>query len=39
MLRFESDFIVAFFAIAIAALVTAIVWELRQQDPVVEIHS
>ena len=34
---FESDFIVAFFAIAIASLVAAVIWELRQQDPVVEI--
>ncbi len=35
---FESKFIVAFFAIAIAALVIAIVWELRHPDPVVEIR-
>src|SRR5215831_12563384 len=34
---FESDFIVAFLAIAIGALVTAVVWELRQNDPVVEL--
>lgn len=34
---FESNFIVAFFVIAIAALVLAIVWELRHPDPVVEI--
>jgi len=34
---FESNFIVAFFAIAIVALVAAVVWELRQQDPVVEL--
>src|SRR5229473_1836157 len=35
---FESNFIVAFFAIAIVALVVAVVWELRQQDPVVELR-
>jgi uncharacterized Tic20 family protein len=35
---FESNFIVAFFAIAIVALVAAVVWELRQQDPVVELR-
>lgn len=35
---FESNFIVAFFAIAIIALVVAVVWELRQQDPVVELR-
>src|SRR5271167_293187 len=35
---FESDFIVGFFAIAIVALVAAVVWELRQQDPVVELR-
>jgi len=34
---FESNFIVGFFVIAIAALVFAIVWELRHRDPVVEI--
>src|SRR5262245_8404354 len=34
---FESNFIVAFFAVAIVALVLAVVWELRQQDPVVEL--
>jgi len=34
---FESNFIVAFFAIAIVALVTAVFWELRQNDPVVEL--
>jgi MFS transporter, DHA2 family, multidrug resistance protein len=34
---FESNFIVAFFAIAIIALVVAVLWELRQQDPVVEL--
>src|SRR6201981_3337589 len=35
---FESNFIVAFFAIAIIALVAAVVLELRQQDPVVELR-
>src|SRR5467141_867484 len=35
---FESNFIVAFFAIAIVALVVAVAWELRQQDPVVELR-
>src|SRR5271165_2464572 len=34
---FESDFIAAFFVIAIVALVAAVIWELRQQDPVVEL--
>src|SRR5690349_6480642 len=34
---FESNFITAFFAIAIVALVVAVIWELRQQDPVVEL--
>ena len=34
---FESDFIVAVFVIAIVALVVAVIWELRQQDPVVEL--
>src|SRR6516162_8286729 len=34
---FESNFIVAFFVVAIAALVLAVVWELRHPDPVVEI--
>ena len=34
---FDSNFIVAFFAIAIVALVIAVVWELRQHDPVVEL--
>ena len=34
---FESDFIAAFFVIAIVALVVAVIWELRQQDPVVEL--
>jgi MFS transporter, DHA2 family, multidrug resistance protein len=35
---FESNFIICFFAIAIAALVFAIVWEWRHPDPVVEIR-
>jgi MFS transporter, DHA2 family, multidrug resistance protein len=34
---FESDVIVSFFLIAIAALVVAVIWELRHPDPVVEI--
>ncbi len=34
---FESHFIVVFFAIALVALATAIIWELRHPDPVVEI--
>jgi MFS transporter, DHA2 family, multidrug resistance protein len=34
---FESTFIVWFFVIAMVALATAVVWELRQDDPVVEI--
>jgi DHA2 family multidrug resistance protein len=34
---FESNFIVAFFVVATAALVLAVVWELRHPDPVVEI--
>ena len=34
---FESQFITTFFVIAIAALVIAIVWELRHPDPVVEL--
>src|SRR5258708_26921723 len=34
---FESNFIVAFFVIAIAALVIALVWELHHPDPVVEV--
>ena len=34
---FESQFIVAFFAVAIAALLLAIVWELHHPDPVVEL--
>jgi MFS transporter, DHA2 family, multidrug resistance protein len=35
---FESNFIVFFFVIAIAALVFAIIWEWRHPDPVVEIR-
>src|SRR5882757_5992969 len=35
---FESNFIVAFFAVAMAALVFAIVWEWWHPDPVVEIR-
>ena len=35
---FESNFIVVFFTIAIAALVFAIIWEWRHPDPVVEIR-
>jgi MFS transporter, DHA2 family, multidrug resistance protein len=35
---FESNFIICFFAIAIAALVFAIIWEWRHPDPVVEIR-
>src|SRR6202521_5466257 len=35
---FESNFIVVFFAIAMAALVFAIIWEWRHPDPVVEIR-
>jgi DHA2 family multidrug resistance protein len=35
---FESNFIVAFFGIAMLALVFAIVWEWRHPDPVVEIR-
>ena len=34
---FDSHFILAFFAVAVAALAMAIVWELRHPDPVVEI--
>jgi len=30
--------VVTFFAIAIVALVAALVWELRQRDPVVELR-
>ncbi len=35
---FESNFILSFFAIAIVALVLAVICELRQPDPVVEIR-
>lgn len=35
---FESRFIAAFFAVAIAALVVAILWELHHPDPVVELR-
>jgi MFS transporter, DHA2 family, multidrug resistance protein len=35
---FESNFIVSFFIVAIFALLTAVIWELRQPDPVVEIR-
>src|ERR1700760_2105936 len=35
---FESNFIIAFFAIAMIALVFAIIWEWRHPDPVVEIR-
>ena len=34
---FESNFIIAFFIVAIVALVFAIIWELLHPDPVVEI--
>jgi DHA2 family multidrug resistance protein len=34
---FESNFIVSFFVVAIAALMFAVIWELRHPDPVVEI--
>ena len=34
---FESNFIVLFFVIALAALAIAVVWEWRQADPVVEL--
>jgi DHA2 family multidrug resistance protein len=35
---FGSNFIVAFFSIAIVALVTAVFWEWHHKDPVVEIR-
>src|SRR5246127_5317370 len=35
---FESNFIVVFFAVAMAALLFAIAWEWRHPDPVVEIR-
>jgi DHA2 family multidrug resistance protein len=34
---FESQFIVTFFLVAMAALIIAIIWELRHPDPVVEL--
>jgi MFS transporter, DHA2 family, multidrug resistance protein len=34
----DSNFVVAFLIAAIAALVLAVVWELRHPDPVVEVH-
>jgi DHA2 family multidrug resistance protein len=35
---FESNFIIVFFTIAVAALLFAIIWEWRHPDPVVEIR-
>ncbi len=35
---FDSNFIVIFFAIAIASLIFAVFWELRHPEPVVEIR-
>jgi DHA2 family multidrug resistance protein len=35
---FQSDFILAFGVIAIAAIVIAIVWELFQKDPIVDVR-
>src|SRR6266550_1072572 len=35
---FESNFIVAFFSIALVSLVAAAIWEWRHPDPVVEIR-
>jgi MFS transporter, DHA2 family, multidrug resistance protein len=35
---FESNFIILFFGIAMAAMLFAIVWEWRHSDPVVEIR-
>ena len=35
---FESNFIATFFVIAIVALIAAVIWELRQQDPIVELR-
>jgi MFS transporter, DHA2 family, multidrug resistance protein len=35
---FESNFILVFFIIAILALAAAVIWELRQPDPVVELR-
>jgi len=34
---FDSTFICAFFAIAIISLVIAVIWELRQKDPAVDL--
>jgi DHA2 family multidrug resistance protein len=34
----ESNFIATFLAVALIALVVAIIWELRQRDPVVELR-
>ncbi len=34
---FQSHFIVSFFTVAVAALIVAIIWELRHPDPVVEL--
>jgi DHA2 family multidrug resistance protein len=35
---FESRFIVAFFSVALVALISAVFWEWRHPDPVVEIR-
>src|SRR6201981_129203 len=35
---FESRFILSFFGIALVALITAVLWEWRHPDPVVEIR-
>jgi DHA2 family multidrug resistance protein len=35
---FESNFIMVFFSVAIAALISAAIWEWRHPDPVVEIR-
>ncbi len=35
---FESQFIVVFSVIAVAALIAVVFWELRQKDPVIELH-
>src|SRR3954468_18909369 len=35
---FQSDFILAFAVIAIAAIVIAIIWELFQKDPIVDVR-
>ena len=34
---FESNFIIWFFVVAMAALIATVIWELRHPDPVVEI--